>query len=426
MAIVNTATAVLDDVAICRDAPAAPAVSRNLEDGFALAVYDSLAAVEGIWRAFERNADCTAFQTFDWMSAWQRHIGARNGFAPAIVIARDPAGAILFILPLATHRSGVARELVWLGSELCDYNAPLLAKDFAQRFERCEFLSLWQTTIQLLRSWPPSRFDVVHLEKMPETIRSQSNPMLGLKTVLHPSGSYVTPLAQNWDAFYAAKRSGSTRSRDRAKRKRLAEHGELEFVTAKTPDEAREIIEVLAKQKSAYFARLGIPNIFARPGYLDFLKDFASTPEAAQLAHISELRVGSQIAATSFALTLGGRYYYVLSSYTDGELARLGPGAVHLHELFRYAIENHFAVFDFTVGDERYKLDWCDGTSPLHDYVTTVTPLGAARVWPIVAFTALKRTIKQTPVLWACFTKLRSALARLRALAGIGAAGEAL
>src|SRR6185437_5218424 len=146
MGKVNIATAALDDVAICCGAPTTPALSCNLEDGCALAVYDSLAAVESIWREFEGTADCTAFQTFDWLSAWQRHIGARDGFNPAIVIARDPVGTILFILPLAIHRTGGIRELVWLGSALCDYNAPLLAKDFAQRLEPSEFISLWKKT----------------------------------------------------------------------------------------------------------------------------------------------------------------------------------------------------------------------------------------------------------------------------------------
>ena len=417
----NTTVAVLDDAAVHRNEPTWPAISRKLEDGLDLAVYDNLASVEAIWREFESTGDCTAFQTFEWLSAWQRQIGAKNGFTPVIVVARDQAGAILFILPFATHQSGIARELVWLGSELCDYNAPLLAKDFAHRLQPRQFVFVWQNVLQLLRASPPLRFDVIHLEKMPETVRSQRNPMLVLKTVLHPSGSYATPLAQSWETFYAAKRSSSTRSRDRAKRKRLAEYGKVEFVTAKTTREALDTIEVLAKQKSAYFARHGISNLFARPGYFDFLKDFVSSPGAARLAHISELRVGSQVVAANFALTLGGRYYYVLSSYTDGELSRLGPGAVHLQELLRYAIENLFTIFDFTVGDERYKLDWCDGTSALHDYVATVTVVGAAQMWPIVAFKALKRIIKQTPVLWACFTRLRRTLARLRSLGGTGA-----
>ena len=64
-----------------RPAPQASAVS--------LSVHHDLAAIEQMWRAFEQTADCTPFQTFDWLSAWQRHVGTLAGVTPAIVIARS-------------------------------------------------------------------------------------------------------------------------------------------------------------------------------------------------------------------------------------------------------------------------------------------------------------------------------------------------
>src|SRR6476646_5592914 len=54
-----------------------------------------LAAVEREWKAFESVADCTAFQSFDWLAKWQQHIGARGGGVPAIVIGRDEDGRLL-------------------------------------------------------------------------------------------------------------------------------------------------------------------------------------------------------------------------------------------------------------------------------------------------------------------------------------------
>jgi CelD/BcsL family acetyltransferase involved in cellulose biosynthesis len=84
-------------------------------------------------------------------------------------------------------------------------------------------------------------------------------------------------------------------------------------------------------------------------------------------------------------------------------------------------------MFDFTIGDERYKLDWCDGPQPLHDHVATTTWRGAVVAAPLLALTRLKRTIKQTPALWACFNRLRALSARLRGAnrGGPHPAGEA-
>src|SRR5665647_3019016 len=108
-----------------------------------IAVYEDLSAIERDWRAFEPHADCTVFQSFDWLATWQRHIGARNGVRPAIVVARDGEGTILFLLPLSIRPVRFTRELAWLGTELCDYNAPLLAPDFSARFDRAGFMALW-------------------------------------------------------------------------------------------------------------------------------------------------------------------------------------------------------------------------------------------------------------------------------------------
>ena len=389
-------------------AAAGPASLSGTAREFALAVYDNLEAVETEWRGFQAQADCTAFQTFEWLSCWQRHIGAASGVTPCIVVARDRSDAVVMILPLAVRPAGFVRELVWLGSELCDYNAPLLAADCAARLDRAKFLSLWQETLALVQKNARLHFDLIRLDKMPETVRGQPNPMLGLPTVLHPSGAYATPLADSWEAFYAAKRSPSTRRRDRTKRNRLGELGEVAFHTPATASGALAALDVLVAQKSAFFARRGIANLFARPGYLDFYREFAAKGCAEGLAHVSELKVGDEVAAVNFALTLGGRYYYVLSSYTDGDMARLGPGAVHLHELMRYAIDKQYTMFDFTIGDERYKLDWCDVVHPLYDHVAVSTGRGALAAAPALIVKRLKRRIKQSPLLWAGFSKARA------------------
>lgn len=387
--------------------------ARATMGAFDLALYDDLAAVEADWRSFQQYADCTAFQTFRWQSAWQRHIGARNGAVPCVVVVRDLAGAIACILPLATRPAGFARELVWLGSELCDYNAPLLAPGFSARVDHAAFNSLWRAALTLLQAQPHTRFDMIRLDKMPESIRGQANPMLALSTSLHPSGCYATALAPAWEAFYAAKRSPGTRRRDRTKRNRLAAAGEIRLVTPDTPRDALAAFDVLIEQKSAFFARRGIPNLFARPGYIEFFREFAAGHSDDGLVHISTLNVGAQAVAANFGLTLGGRYYYVLSSYTDGELVRFGPGAAHLHELMRYAIDRQFTMFDFTVGDEKYKLDWCEGAMPLHDHMSVASFRGAAFAAPALAVKKLKRTIKQSPLLWASFSKARGLAAAL-------------
>jgi CelD/BcsL family acetyltransferase involved in cellulose biosynthesis len=382
--------------------------------GLHLEVHGELSAVEREWKAFEVEADCTVFQAFDWAAKWHQHIGSHNGTTPAIVLGRGADGKLAFILQLAIVTRPLGRRLTWLGSELCDYNAPLLARDFSQRFAGETFAALWHDILALLRSDRRLRFELIDLQKMPEQVGAQRNPFLDLPVLAHPSGAYVATLGSDWDEFYAAKRSSSTRKRERRQFKHLAEHGEIRFVDVEEHDDIARTLDTLLDQKSRAFARMGVRNMFARPGYREFYLDVATDLNVRALTHISRLDVGAIPAAANLGLRFRNSYYLVLSSYHDGEIARFGPGRAHLHELLRRAIERGFERFDFTVGDEPYKLDWSDTELRLHDYLAGASLRGWLVVTLMLAYRRTKRFIKQTPVLWSLYSRLRPLIAAIR------------
>ena len=80
----------------------------------------------------------------------------------------------------------------------------------------------------------------------------------------------------------------------------------------------------------------------------------------------------------------------------------------------RYAIEHGCREFDFTIGDEPYKRDWCDIEIKLYDHRSAATVRGWLAVLPAIAFSRVKRVIKQTPFLWRLFVKTRARLGRPR------------
>lgn len=384
--------------------------TEQTRERVALSLHHDLVALEQEWRAFETTADCTPFQTFDWLSAWQRHIGDRSGVMPALVIGRDESG-ILFLLPFGVEPDATIRRLTWLGQELGDYNAPLLAPAFRSV---TDFPALWRRVRDLLQADPLSRHDLIALEKMPDTVGAQPNPFVtALDVMLNPSGAYQTELGDNWETFYTGKRSSATRRRDRTKVKRLGEMGAVRFVdvqdTANTAEVA-QTLDTLIHQKARSFARMGVPNMFARAGYPEFFRDLVTSRRTRGFAHISRLDVGDTWAATNFGLAFRGCYYYILASYDDGEVSRFGPGAAHLRELLQRSIRVGLTRFDFTIGDEPYKREWCDTEQTLYDHVAAASLRG----WPVMQLSmarrGLKRTIKHNAFLWSMTLKLRAAL----------------
>jgi CelD/BcsL family acetyltransferase involved in cellulose biosynthesis len=148
-----------------------------------IGIYHQLDVIEPEWRRFEQGADCSAFQAFDWLAAWCRYVGPLEGAQPVIVVGCKADGTTLFILPLAVT-SGVVRRLTWLGSDLCDYNGPLLAKEFSSQVPPEDFRALWQDIGRRLMSDPLTRYDLVSFSKLPERVGAQANPFLALSTDL--------------------------------------------------------------------------------------------------------------------------------------------------------------------------------------------------------------------------------------------------
>jgi len=381
--------------------------------GVQISVSENLDAVEAAWRRFEPDAVSTVFQNFDYLALWQRHIGAPQSVTPAIAIVRY-GGGILMILPLAISGRGLLRRLTWLGQEHCDYLAPLFEKDFSKIVSGEKFATLWHEIIQLLQTDARFRHDLVELRKMPETLSGHSNPFMMLGVTANPSSAHLTTLTGDWASFYDQKRSSATRRRDRTKRKRLGESGEVRMVTPRDEAEVRQSIETLIRQKSAALKRMGVGDMFTEPGVRDFYLDLATNPRTQGLVHVSRLDVGTVAASVNLGLRFRDRYHYIFASYDDGDLSRFGPGAAHLRDIMARAIAEGCHEFDFTIGDERYKLEWSDTETRLFDYCSATTVRGLPEAQLLRWLTAAKRTIKQTPALWSAFQKVRTAAGSLR------------
>ncbi len=383
-----------------------------------IAVHDDLAAVADTWRALEAQSDCTAFQSYDWVAAWQTHVGALTGTVPAIVSGETDDGRPLFLFAFAIEPRRHIRRLTWLASDVCDYNAPLLARDFAATLDDDRFSALWRSVLARLSGDPRFRFDYIDLQRMPEKVGALRDPFLALKPALHPSGAHACALTGDWQTFYAAKRSSSTRKTARKQLKQIEKHGPVTFDDVADIAERQRTLAVLMTQKAQSLARMGAENFFDRPGYRDFYCAVVANPAMRDLVHITRLNAGPAIVATSVGLKFGGTFYLILASYDGGPISAHGPGRAQLHELLRYTLEHGYRRFDFTVGDEHYKLDWGDETIRLFDYLSGRTLKGWALVLTARAYRRLKRLIKQTPVLWKLFILLRTHFGGRDAVAG--------
>jgi CelD/BcsL family acetyltransferase involved in cellulose biosynthesis len=400
------------------EAPALP-VPRRAAGRIHVSIHSDLAEVETDWRAFEAIAARTAFQTYDWMAKWQRHIGQKRGVVPTVVVGRDNDLRTLFIFPFAIETGPLLRRLTWLASDQCDYNVHLIEPEFLRRLTPPAFVRLWAHITACLQADPRFAFDLIDLQKMPQSFEGRSNPFLALPVRPNPSGAHAATLTGNWETFYTAKRSAKRRRVERADQRHLGERGSVILLE---PDEAAgraHVIDTLIAQKRRALAAIGADDIFASRAVRAFYRDVVTDPAMAPYVHVCGLDVGGRTGATTFALTHGNGYYLVLSSYDEG-LSTLGPGRVLLHRLIRAAIERGFSHFDFTIGDEAYKREWCDVSTRLYDFSAAVTTRAMPAAAAMTVARSVKRFVKQTPLVWQTYTSVRTSVAAIfRRVAGL-------
>src|ERR1700710_2851907 len=128
-------------------------------------------AAETVWRGLEQsNQLSTPYQRFDFLSAWQRQVGEREGIRPFIVIAYDKERQPLLLLPLGVKRESGARVARFLGGKHATFNMALWDRDFASGAARADLDAL----VSGIRSH--GQADVLALTQQPQRWVDLPNP----------------------------------------------------------------------------------------------------------------------------------------------------------------------------------------------------------------------------------------------------------
>src|SRR4051794_30587477 len=176
-------------------------------------ILHDLAAAEAVWRGLERSAFCTPYQRFDLLSAWQRHVGEREGVEPFIVVASDRDGEPLLLLPLGIKRRRGARVASFLGGKHATFNMALWQRDFFSRAAKADLDAL----LADLRAH--GRADVLALTQQPRHWQGLANPFALLSG--QPSANDCPVLMMAKDGAPASRVSNSFRRRLKGKERKL-------------------------------------------------------------------------------------------------------------------------------------------------------------------------------------------------------------
>lgn len=317
-----------------------------------LQVYGDASELGNAWRAFEKNAFGTLFQSYAWVSAWCDAAAAARGETPVIAVWYEPEGSIAAIWPMAMSGPSGSRVLTWLGQGYTNYNMGLYRTDVAQRIDAS---ALNRMIEQLSLSLPCAT--ALQLVDQPSVWNGRPNPFAALPQQPSANVAFEMPLLTDPDELFRKALSKDTRRRLERHERRLHEMHQAEFAVAQTQDMRLETLSAFLQQRAAQFERMGVSNIFADPAIADFYRILFTQQTGAHFES-AYLKIDGEIIATSNGMRFQDRFYHLTLSKTLDVLENISPGRLLSREHVARQCRDGIAMFDFGPGGGMHKSTW--------------------------------------------------------------------
>ncbi len=359
-------------------------------------IFDDLAAAEPFWRTLEADdAWTTPYQRFDLLAAWQRHVGARQAIVPHIVVGFCAASRPLFLWPLGRRRMGPFTVAGFLGSKHASFNVALWRRDLAATIGADDIRGVLAQIAKSRR-----RADLLALYCQPLTWAGIANPLALLPRQLAAEDGACLHLPPGGAA---AAISSGIQSRLRGKESKLKKLAGYRYLQGDSPADIDRLLAAFFELKAVRMRALGLPNVFAKPGVADFLREASHLRLASgrPLIELHALEGDGEVLAVFGAIVDPYRFSAMFNTYTLSEHARHSPGLILLRHMIGACAERKVTSFDIGVGRADYKSFFCKEGEPLFDTFVALSARGRLAAPAFRAVFTAKRVIKGQPALWA-------------------------
>src|SRR2546421_3875511 len=330
-----------------------------------------LASAEATWRSLESSEQsCTPYQRFDFLSAWQRRVGEREGLAPFIVIAYDAERRPLLLLPLALRHAYGARCASFMGGKHSTFNMALFDRDFAASATQADLDGLISAISQR------SEADVLALHQQPVRWRDLPNPLALLPH--QPSANDCPLLVMEPGAAPAALVSNSFRRRLKGKERKLQSLPGCRSHVASSQADITRLLDWFFSIKPLRMAEQKLPNVFADPGVEDFIRGACMAPlaDGGHAIDIHALECNDEVIAIFAGVADGHRFSMMFNTCTMSGNSRYSPGLILLRNIIDHYAGRGCRSLDLGIGSDEYKRLFCKSNEPIFDCFIPLSPRG--------------------------------------------------
>ena len=367
----------------------APVASVSAVTGETLAAYEE----------FCRSALFAPAQSPEWVRNWSAEL------APDAILATLALdGAPVLSLALERVRMGPFRVARFMGGRHANGNFAAADPAWLGKAGRADIELLFKT---LARARPD--IDLVVLDRMPSELDGIANPLVLLPHFASPNLSLAVGLDGGFDVLLEGGSGKRKRKKYRSQMRKFDEAGGHRRVEAASPREVHRLLDAFFTMKEARFRKMGVADVFADQHVRSFFKgvftDALSKERPPFLLH--GLEVAGKLYAVTGSSICGRRIICEFGAISEDGLGHASPGDFLFFENIQEACEKGFLVYDFSVGDEPYKRQWCDIETRHADVVVPLTLKGRALALALRQEASLKAFIKNSPTIWRLAKMLR-------------------
>ncbi|KJC35973.1 acyl-CoA acyltransferase [Bradyrhizobium sp. LTSP885] len=367
-------------------------------------VFHDLTAAEPIWRDFETSRQSfTPYQRFDFLAAWQRQVGEREGLRPFVVVAHDAERRPLMLLPLAIERRLGARCASFMGGKHATFNMPLCDKDFAANATEADMTALITSIAER------SRVDALALHQQPLRWQDLPNPLALLPH--QPSVNDCPLLVMEAGAAPTALISNSFRSRLKGKARKLQALPGYRYHIATESADISRLLDWFFRVKPLRMAEQKLPDVFAEPGIEQFIRAACLTPLADGDRHaidIHALECDDEVIAIFAGVADGHRFSMMFNTYTMSANSKFSPGLILMRDMIDRHAGEDYRGFDLGIGSDEYKRLFCKDDEAIFDSFIPLSLRGKLAAGALSGFNRAKRSVKHNAALLEIAQNLRS------------------
>jgi CelD/BcsL family acetyltransferase involved in cellulose biosynthesis len=309
-----------------------------------------LARLESEWNdLLNRSYTNTFFQRFEWLYYWAKYFISSDDEMIILIFRHN--NLLVGIAPLFIAN----RQIRFLGDPLSDYNDFIIDRKYKN-----DILMLILQHMKKLSQW-----DKIHLMEIPKEsftldyFRSNHPNFIISKIADSHNFKAKGSIDSNLEEF-ALLASGVLSKRERLRR--FMKSSKCSFVRASTRNEFDEFLNKLKEFHIQRWCKTSTPSYFTKEIYNSFFDELYLKLFENKSIEVSVVKSENEIIAAEICYVHDKKGYSYTTTY-NAKYSNISPGNAHTIFLVNYFLSLGFREFDFTRGDQDYKLQFTNSTS---------------------------------------------------------------